>query len=86
MPYLNDLNEPRSDKAGNGKVYVAQTVFNSLLEENIRSLCACFPPWRNAALRRDTSAEIGEKFERAVEDLLLLSKRHRCGVLINLNK
>lgn len=57
------------------------TIFNPILEHELGTLLARFPPWRNIPTGR-LPTEFGQVLVGLVEDSVLLLEAHSLGVLV----
>ena len=58
-----------------------RTIFDSLVQQQVRPLAARLPPRRDAAAGRDSVVEFREQFKGVFEDVALLFDRKGYGVL-----
>ena len=75
---VRDNGYPRSPFRRNG---CGRTIFDSLVQQQVRPLAARLPPRRDAAAGRDSVVEFREQFEGVFEDVTLLFDRKGYGVL-----
>ena len=57
------------------------TIFYTVLEHQLRTFLACFPPWRNATSRW-LSTKLCEIFVRLIQNGMLLLNGHSNRVLV----